>query len=120
MQQRQQLQHVHIHLVHTLMNFSKALEHHTQHLAIAKELGDRAGQGRACTNLGMHVAGGLEQGHRVPRAGPGNRKVGTEQGRALLGNLGNVLEPRQRVSVAWGLVINKHYSSLWQRPQCWG
>jgi tetratricopeptide (TPR) repeat protein len=38
--------------------FSKAIEHHTQCLAIAKEVGDRAGEGRAHGNLGtchMHL-----------------------------------------------------------------
>ena len=28
-----------------LGDFSRAIEHHTQHLAIAKEVGDRAGEG---------------------------------------------------------------------------
>jgi tetratricopeptide (TPR) repeat protein len=36
----------------SLGNFSRAIEHHTQHLAIAKEVGDRAGEGRAYGNLG--------------------------------------------------------------------
>ena len=36
-----------------LGNFSKPLEHHTQHLAIAKEVGDRAGEGAAYGNLGI-------------------------------------------------------------------
>ena len=31
----------------SLRDFSKAIEYHTQHLAIAKEVGDRAGEGRA-------------------------------------------------------------------------
>jgi len=38
--------------------FSKAIEHHTQCLAIAKKVGDRAGEGRTCGNLGtchMHL-----------------------------------------------------------------
>ena len=33
-------------------SFSKAIEYHTQDLAIAKEVGDRAGEGRAYANLG--------------------------------------------------------------------
>ena len=33
-------------------DFSKAFEHHAQSLAIAKEVGDRAGEGRAYRNLG--------------------------------------------------------------------
>jgi hypothetical protein len=33
-------------------DFSKAIEYHTQHLAIAKEVGDRAGEGTAYGNLG--------------------------------------------------------------------
>ena len=32
--------------------YGKAIEYHTQHLAIAKEVGDRAGEGRAYGNLG--------------------------------------------------------------------
>ena len=37
---------------------SKAIKYHTQHLAIAKEVGDRAGEGTAYANLGtchMHL-----------------------------------------------------------------
>ena len=33
-------------------DFIKAIDHHTQHLAIAKEVGDRAGEGKAYGNLG--------------------------------------------------------------------
>jgi hypothetical protein len=33
-------------------DFSKAIEYHTQHLAIAKEVGDRAEEGVAYANLG--------------------------------------------------------------------
>jgi tetratricopeptide (TPR) repeat protein len=33
-------------------DFSKAIKYHTQHLAIAKEVGNRAGEGRAYGNLG--------------------------------------------------------------------
>jgi tetratricopeptide (TPR) repeat protein len=36
----------------TLEDFSKAIKYHTQHLAMAKEMGDRAGEGRAHGNLG--------------------------------------------------------------------
>ena len=36
-----------------LGNFSKALEHHKEHLTMAKEVGDRAGEGRAYGNLGI-------------------------------------------------------------------
>ena len=39
-------------------DFSKAIEYHKQCLAIAKEVGDRVGEGRACGNLGtchMHL-----------------------------------------------------------------
>jgi len=32
--------------------YAKAIEYHTQHLAIAKEVGDRAGEGAAYGNLG--------------------------------------------------------------------
>ena len=33
-------------------DFNKAIEYHAQHLAIAKEVGDRAGEGMAYGNLG--------------------------------------------------------------------
>ena len=33
-------------------DIAKAITHHTQDLAIAKEVGDRAGEGRAYSNLG--------------------------------------------------------------------
>jgi tetratricopeptide (TPR) repeat protein len=36
----------------SLGSFSKAITYHAQHLAIAKEVGDRAGEGRAYANLG--------------------------------------------------------------------
>jgi tetratricopeptide (TPR) repeat protein len=36
-----------------LGNFSKALEHHKEHLTMAKEVGDRAGEGVAYANLGI-------------------------------------------------------------------
>jgi tetratricopeptide (TPR) repeat protein len=118
---------------------AKAIEYHTQHLAIAKEVGDRAGEGRAYGNLGsayesqgdfqghqyhtqhlaiakevgdragragrteprqrVSVAGGLCEGHRVPRAAPGDCKGGGRPG----GGGQGVREPRLRVSVAGGL-----------------
>ena len=34
-------------------DFSKAIDHHGQHLGIAKEVGDRAGEGREYGNLGI-------------------------------------------------------------------
>ena len=33
-------------------DFSQAIKYHTQHLEIAKEVGDRAGEGKAYANLG--------------------------------------------------------------------
>ena len=36
-----------------LGNFSKALEHHKEHLTMAKEVGERAGEGEAYANLGI-------------------------------------------------------------------
>ena len=35
-----------------LGNFSKALEHHKEHLTMAREVGDRLGEGAAYANLG--------------------------------------------------------------------
>ena len=43
---------------HSLGDFSEAINYHTQHLEIAKEVGDRAGEGRVYKNLGtchMHL-----------------------------------------------------------------
>ena len=40
------------HAYQSLGSFSKALEHHKEDLAIAKEVGDRAGEGKAYANLG--------------------------------------------------------------------
>jgi tetratricopeptide (TPR) repeat protein len=37
---------------YSLEDYSKAIEYHTQDLTIAKEVGDRAGEGRAYGNLG--------------------------------------------------------------------
>jgi tetratricopeptide (TPR) repeat protein len=37
----------------SLGDYSKALEHHTQDLAIARQVGDRAGEGQAYGNLGI-------------------------------------------------------------------
>jgi tetratricopeptide (TPR) repeat protein len=37
----------------SLGQFEKAVEYHQKHFAIAKEVGDRAGQGRAYGNLGI-------------------------------------------------------------------
>ena len=36
----------------SLGDYAKAIEYHEQHLAIAKEVGDRAGEGRAYSYLG--------------------------------------------------------------------
>ena len=36
-----------------LGSFSKVLEHHKEHLTMAKEVGDRAGEGAAYANLGI-------------------------------------------------------------------
>ena len=46
------------HAYFSLGDFNKAIEYHGQHLAIAKEVGDRAGEGTAYANLGtchMHL-----------------------------------------------------------------
>ena len=37
---------------YSLGDFRKAIEHHERHLEISKEVGDRAGEGRAYGNLG--------------------------------------------------------------------
>ena len=38
--------------IRTQADYAKAIEYHAQHLAIAKEVGDRAGEGGAYGNLG--------------------------------------------------------------------
>jgi hypothetical protein len=43
---------IHVATSQSLADFSKACEYHAQHLAIAKEVGDRAGEGMAQGNLG--------------------------------------------------------------------
>ena len=48
----------------SLGDFSRAIEHHTQHLAIAKEVGDRAGEGDSGNNLGL----ALEKNGDLPAA----------------------------------------------------
>jgi hypothetical protein len=74
--------------------FSKpeAIQYHTQHLAIAKEVGDLAGVGRACRNfeiayhslgdfskaiehLTQHLAIVKEVGKRVGEGGKGGRRA---------------------------------------------
>ena len=37
---------------HALGNYKQAIEHHKQYLTISKEIGDKAGEGRAFGNLG--------------------------------------------------------------------
>jgi hypothetical protein len=49
-----------------LGHFSKAIEYYTQRLAIAMEVGDRAGAGRTGPRHRELFARGLFQGHRVP------------------------------------------------------
>ena len=65
---------------YSLGDFSKAIDHHGLDLAIAKEVGDRAGEGKAYGNLGnayqSQGQGGLCKGYRVPHAGPGDCKGG--------------------------------------------
>ena len=39
-------------LIHSLGDFKKAIDYHERHLKIAKEVGDRSGEGNAYGNLG--------------------------------------------------------------------
>jgi tetratricopeptide (TPR) repeat protein len=67
----------------SLGSFSQALEHHKEHLAISKEVGDRAGEGMAYGNLGnaYRSQGDFSQAiHHVPRAGPVDLKGGGRPG----------------------------------------
>jgi hypothetical protein len=76
-----------------------------QHLAIAKEVGDRAGEGRAYTDLGMQVAGDLSKAIEYHAQHPATAKeVGDRAGKgAAYGNLGKAYPSLG------------DYSSLWQR-----
>ncbi len=67
-----------------LGDYAKAIEYHVQHLAIAKEVGARVGEGVAYGNLGNGY-------HRVPHAAPGDCKGGGGPGGGGhgVGNLGN-------------------------------
>jgi hypothetical protein len=48
---------------------SKPIEYHTQRLAISKEVGNRAGEGRAYGNLGTyHMNESLHQSRRLLRS----------------------------------------------------
>ena len=75
-------------------DFSKAITYHAQRLAIAKEVGDRAGEGSAYKGGGRPggggrgvrgpwerapAAGGLFQGDQVPHAVPGDCQGGGRQ-----------------------------------------
>jgi len=81
-----------------LGSFSKAIEYHTQRLAIAKEVGDRAGEGRAYANLGNSYQ---SQGDfsKAIEYHTKDLAITKEAG----GGGHGVREPRQRVSVAGGL-----------------
>jgi len=91
--------------IHSNRDFSKALEYHMQHLAIAKEVGDRAGEGRAYTDLGMQVAGDLSKAIEYHAQHPATAKeVGDRAGKgAAYGNLGKAYPSLG------------DYSSFWQR-----
>ena len=82
-----------------LRNFSKAIEYHKQHLAIAKEVGDRAGEGNAYGNLGnaFESQGDFRQAieyrtqHLVIA-----KEVGDRAGEGgVYGNLGNAYESQE-------------------------
>ena len=60
-------------------DFAKAIEYHTQDLAIAKEVGDRAGEGKAYGNLGIAYDAG--PGDCKGGGGPGVRRVCANAGR---------------------------------------
>ena len=80
--------------------FSKALEHHNEHLTMAKEVGDRAGQGAAYANLSnaYQSQGDFSKAIKYHTQDLAIAKEGDRAG----GGQG-VREPGQRVSVAGGL-----------------
>ena len=78
-----------------LGDFRKAIEYHEQHVKILKEVGDRAGEGRAYGNLGnaLRILGDVQKAKEYnERHLKISKEVGdrTEEGRAY-GNLGNAL-----------------------------
>ena len=78
---------------YSLGDYRQAIDLHTQALAIARDIGDRQGEGDALGNLGIcHCQPGrLPAGHRPAHPGPGHRpRHGDRQGEGTaLGNLGN-------------------------------
>ena len=86
----------------SLGDFSKAIEYHTQHLAITKEVGDRAGEGVAFGNLGISYQ---SQGDfsKAIEYHTKDLAITKEAG----GGGHGVREPRQHVSVAGGLQQGK-------------
>ena len=66
----------------SLGDFFQAIECHTQHLAIAREVGDRAGEGRAYGGLGnAHDSlGDFSQAIEYQHAGPGDCQRGGQPG----------------------------------------
>ena len=53
------------HGLHDLGEYRRAIEYHEQHLTIAREIGDRLGEGHALGNLGLayHRAWAIIAGH---------------------------------------------------------
>ena len=80
---------------YSLGDFSKAIEYHSQRLAIAKEVGDRAGEGGAYGNLGNAYCslGDFSKAFEYHARCPGGCKGGGRPGGG--GQL--IREPQQRV-----------------------
>ena len=80
-----------------LGNFSKALEHHKEHLTMATEVGNRAGEGLAYGKLGIAYQ---SQGDYAKAFEHHTQHLAIAK---EVGGGPGVREPRQRVSVAEGL-----------------
>lgn len=76
---------------------SKAIENHTQYLAITKEMGDRVWAGRTGTSGLRNVAGGLIQRDQVPTQ-----------------NLAMAKEMADRVGGAWRATSSAFATSTWE------
>ena len=67
---------------HSLGKFQEAIEYFNQHLSIAKEAGDRAGEGIAYGNLGncLSQPWKIPRSHRVLQSTPVNSQRSGQQG----------------------------------------
>jgi len=102
-------------------DFSKAIAYHTQDLEIAKEVGDRAGEGQTYGNLGnAHDSMGAYTTRNLEIAREVGDRAG-EEGRAYanlgnthesMGNFSQAIEYHTRVTATL-TIISKDHTSSW-------